>query len=487
MYWLAYVDEAGVHHAIGAVKIGEFGRDGAKERTRIPSQFEQLDDAFFSLGVGDDYYVGLNTLSDDTRLQILAALNDMAYDLDRFERARFEPVTITSLLRETSTTEVKGQLHRLAHGGIRLTEYSFEYRRRNPNDGEPIRFGFNVTPDSQPPTNIHVIVGSNGVGKTRLLNEMALAQLDPASLPADTAGQFIGSDPLLGDGNPFAGLVFVSFSAFDPQHRLANLKSSDPEFRYTYVGFQQSDEESDDIEDRPEQSKSDQVESAQVQRDVTAEFVRSVAHCREVPRRNRWERALATLETDPIFKAANVSNLVDQSTEEASETFRSLSSGHSIVLLTMTRLVETVEEKSLVVIDEPEAHLHPPLLSAFVRSLSDLLVDRNGVAILATHSPVVLQEVPESCVWKLRRHGAVTNILRPEIETFGENVGVLTREVFGLEVTDSGFHHLLSQAVREHGSYEAVVEAFNGQLGGEARALLRAMVANKAADDAGPA
>jgi predicted ATPase len=487
MYWLTYVDEAGARHAIGAVKIGEFGRNETKERTRIPPEFEQLDDAFFSLGPGDDYYVGLNTLSDDTRLQILAALNDMAYDLDRFERAQFEPVTITSLLREMSTTEVKGQLHRLAHGGIRLTEYSFEYRRQSPNDGEPIRFGFNVTPDSQPPTNIHVIVGSNGVGKTRLLNEMALAQLDPASLPVDTAGQFVGSDPRLGDGNPFAGLVFVSFSAFDPQHRLANLESSDPEFRYTYVGFQTPGAESEDIQDGLEQLESAPIESASVQSDVTAEFVRSVAHCREVPRRNRWKRALATLETDPIFEAANVSNLVDQSAEEASETFLSLSSGHSIVLLTMTRLVETVEEKSLVVIDEPEAHLHPPLLSAFVRALSNLLVDRNGVAILATHSPVVLQEVPQSCVWKLRRHGAVTRILRPEIETFGENVGVLTREVFGLEVTDSGFHHLLSQAVRAHDSYEAVVEAFDGRLGGEARALLRAMVASKAMDDESPA
>lgn len=112
--------------------------------------------------------------------------------------------------------------------------------------------------------------------------------------------------------------------------------------------------------------------------------------------------------------------------------FGRLSSGHKIVLLTITRLVETVEERSLVLIDEPETHLHPPLLSAFVRSLSGLLINRNGVAIIATHSPVVLQEVPRSCVWKVRRSGRVTEVERPEIETFGENVGILTREVFGL-------------------------------------------------------
>src|SRR5581483_11473983 len=105
---------------------------------------------------------------------------------------------------------------------------------------------------------------------------------------------------------------------------------------------------------------------------------------------------------------------------------------------------ESVEERTLVLLDEPEAHLHPPLLSAFVRALSALLTNRNGVAIIATHSPVVVQEVPKNCVWKMRRSGAWVSMERPEAETFGENVGVLTREIFGLEVTKSGFHRMLA-------------------------------------------
>lgn len=55
----------------------------------------------------------------------------------------------------------------------------------------------------------------------------------------------------------------------------------------------------------------------------------------------------------------------------------------------------------------------------------------------------MLQEVPKNCVWKLRRHGTTLLAERPEMETFGENVGTLTREVFGLEVTEAGFHQLL--------------------------------------------
>ncbi len=124
--------------------------------------------------------------------------------------------------------------------------------------------------------------------------------------------------------------------------------------------------------------------------------------------------------------------------------------------------------------DEPEGHLHPPLLAAFVRALSDLLINRNGVAIVATHSPVVLQEVPRSCVWKLNRAGREARADRPDIETFGENVGVLTREVFGLEVTQTGFHKLIAE--RSVGrSYEEVLDLFSQQLGAEGRGLARAL------------
>ena len=47
----------------------------------------------------------------------------------------------------------------------------------------------------------------------------------------------------------------------------------------------------------------------------------------------------------------------DDESAEVVKIFKDLSSGHKIVLLTLTRLVEKVEEKTLVLIDEPEAHL----------------------------------------------------------------------------------------------------------------------------------
>ena len=218
--------------------------------------------------------------------------------------------------------------------------------------------------------------------------------------------------------------------------------------------------------------------------ELAIDFRRSLSRCRNGLKAERWRDAVRTLETDDLFAEADVTALLAESpgpnwNERTQALFERLSSGHAIILLTVTRLVELVDEKTLVLLDEPEGHLHPPLLSAFVRCLSDLLVKRNGVAIIASHSPVVLQEVPQSCAWKLRRSRGVSVAERPTLETFGENVGLLTREVFGLEVTRAGFHQLLRRAVDEGRSYDAVVDYFKDQLGVEARAIVQAMIAER--------
>lgn len=78
-------------------------------------------------------------------------------------------------------------------------------------------------------------------------------------------------------------------------------------------------------------------------------------------------------------------------------------------------------------------------------------------------------------MWKLLRHGDQFTAHRPAIETFGENVGFLTHEVFGLEVTDTGFHRNLSRTVNDGLSYQEILEHFRGRLGGEARIIARSL------------
>ena len=307
-----------------------------------------------------------------------------------------------------------------------------------------------------------------------LLNAMTRALVLPEENPEDD-GIFTSTDDFITENHdsPFANVVSVTFSAFDDFAVVREPRNVSKSIRYSNVGLRKR------IKDKNDKW----VTITREPKDLAEEFSSSARLCVTGYRAARWQRALTTLQADPIFAEAQVAGLVDVEdnlfARRARRIFRKLSSGHKIVLLTITKLVEKVEEKTLILVDEPEAHLHPPLLSAFVRAwccslglstpslrlrgsndskfqqipghplsihLCSLLINRNGVAIVATHSPVVLQEVPVSCVWKIVRHGLAARADRPEIETFAENVGVLTREVFGLELTRSGFHKMLTEA-----------------------------------------
>lgn len=474
-FTLVIFDEAGSRHQAGSVKIAHMGLKPAaviapgQRAPQLPDEFDGLGEAYFSLGQGEDYYETLNKLSQEIRERVLIGLRDCAYNLEIFQQARDEPSMNTSLLRGVSAAAVEGRLHRLTQGNAELTEFYFQYTLPQAQGIQPPTLIFEVKPESEPPTNVHVLIGRNGVGKTRAMRYLIEALLGRQPEDALGAPQVI----LLSEDRAeesFAGLVLISFSAFDDYDLLPQREDRIPAAQ---VGLRQW-------------IIADDMEQAvfKTPADLAVDFRKSLERCRGGLRAERWRAAVATLESDDLFAEANVTSLLDLSNEgwaEAAEhLFSLLSSGHAIVLLTITRLVELVDEKTLVLLDEPEAHLHPPLLAAFIRCLSDLLVKRNGVAIVATHSPVVLQEAPRLCAWKLRRSGVVSVAERPTIETFGENIGILTREVFGLEVTRAGFHNLLHVAVNTLGlNYEAVVDRFGGQLGAEARAIVHGLIAER--------
>lgn len=466
LFQLAYCDPEGLWHRIGAVKIGQFNMVPKQRSPEIPTDFDMLDERFFSLGQDVSYYERLNNLGEEIRDKILSGLNDIALDSELYEKAIEERVTKISLFRSVTPSSIKGQFRRLAQGIVELSHFEFVYTAPV-NKGSiypPLTVTFKVRPESNPPSNIHVIIGRNAVGKTHLLNNMIKCLLSE-EISESKNGFFTFAN----NEDIFANLVFVTFSAFDDNDPLPERKDKTKGIQFSYIGLKRV---------RKGEESSQAPKSPRI---LKNEFVKSVEACRRGSKNERWKNALQILESDPIFREAEIANIAEilDETEfisNASSLFDKLSSGHKVVLLSITRLIESVEEKSLVLIDEPEAHLHPPLLSAFIRALSILLTQRNGVAIIATHSPVVLQEVPKSCIWKLRRSGFNAIAERLELESFGENVGILTREVFGLEVTYSGFHKLLSDKVQSGMSYDEILEFFNNELGMESKAIIRTLI-----------
>lgn len=472
-------------HEVGEVKIGCRGlRPGSAvapgvRAPHLDQEFIELPEGYFSLGQGENYYEVLATLSVAERSAILNALRDIAYDLPLFESFQNEEVMHESLLRYVSAVNVRTRLHRLAMGDATLSRYAFKYifpDSESLHSPPPIA-DFIVEPESVPPTNVHVIIGRNGVGKTRFMQGLGRSLLgfshDEDDDPVGTL-VFEGDQDILNPQAGFSGLVSMSFSAFDD----FQIPTADSGVACHTVGLRRSASVSN------EQLEKAIDQSAKTPDQLADDFCLSFASCRNGLRRDRWENAVFQLYNDPVFSDANPLGLLEYDESEWKERShhyfkKRLSSGHKIVLLSITKLVELVDERTLVLLDEPEGHLHPPLLAAFVRSLSDLLIKRNGVAIIATHSPVVLQEVPAMCVSILERTGLISQVARPQLETFGENVGRLTREVFGLEVTHSGFHRMLKEASNSANSMAELVSHFDGRIGAEGLAIARGMMLRK--------
>lgn len=484
LFYLTVHDEQGNGHKIGNVKIGFIDQIQGWTRDQLPQWFEKLPQNFYSLGQDSDFYQNLvESLSGEMVDNVLTALGDITYDANRLAMVENERAFNTSLMRSVNRTSIEHQFKRILRHEALLTDYDFFYEKSANERYSGIKVEFKIEQNSKPSSNIHILIGRNGVGKTTLLNNMVDALIPGRGDVRDT-GFFAYTSPFSGvieiHDDYFAGVVSVSFSAFDPFTPPDDQLDANAGIRYCYVGLKKR---------IPQQGQDEW--GLKNKFDLCRDFTLSLNLCFAlIAKRDRWVNAVKKLESDFNFAEMDLCQLTNvyssdisenkhQFSEIASSLFDRMSSGHAIVLLTVTKLVETVEEKTLVLLDEPESHLHPPLLSAFTRSLSDLLINRNGVAIIATHSPVVLQEVPKSCVSILRRTRLTANIDKPETETFAENVGILTREVFGLEVSKSGFHDLLSYSVSKGNSYEEIEKEYQYQLGFEGKAILRALIAHR--------
>ncbi len=482
-FYVIVVDATQRRFPIGHVKIAraDMTSENAVTATNLPASFPGLDAPWFSIGQTENYYETLNELGDSYRDSYLSALRDVARSLPLLDQYASAEVMTRSLLRDIDTERVRSRFNRLANGNAALTSYAFKFKYPvdSRTNSPPPELTFEVTPSSNPPTNVHVLIGRNGVGKTRCFDMLSRAFL---GLPPREDGQSAGElgpvghqAPVVGKGHGFAGLITVSFSPFDEYGPLVS-SASRLEVKYAYVGLIR---ETADQTETSGRARTDDLQLLTIKGrpELAKDFLHSIGVCRVGARRRRWVSAIAALEADPLFEESHARDVIEDESDgwedRTMRWFRRLSSGHSVVLLTITRLVELVEEKSLVLIDEPEGHLHPPLLAAFIRALSLLMINRNGVVVIATHSPVVLQEVPRLCSWVINRVGHATRADRPELETFGENVGILTREVFGLEVLQTGFYRLISEA--SQAGYEQVLARFGTRLGGEARSLARAL------------
>ncbi|MBO9706699.1 MAG: AAA family ATPase [Caulobacter sp.] len=462
------VDSRGELNPVGTVKIIRKGM--MTGRPSLNSSFDELGPNYASLGAELDYYRNLKDIAGAEARDVLKALGDIATDPARRHRFAEDPGYEASLLRFSparAALKEAADIFNAARAPRERSAASLTFNTSTGGAGFSVDFDFEVRTDI--PGRINVIVGANGSGKTRLLANLAMAAFDSPEGGSERPWGTLKGNPFLSRVLAFS---YSAFDDFDVPGANANQRSAflgqDSSLGYRYFGLRNL------AETRSGNARASALKtSGQISYDFRNAVERAID---EEPA--LFVSLLNNLMEEPSFGSAGIApaRLDKDLRSQLDRIFSASSTGHKFVLLMISQLVAHVRDGSLVLVDEPEAHLHPPLLATFLKVLRQLLDAKDSHAIIATHSPFVVQETPARYVRVVTRYVNRTAVESPRTETFGEDIGTVSREVFRLDSRRGEFVSILQDLASRY-SLESLENLFEGGMSSQARALVIAIQA----------
>lgn len=513
-YRLYFRDEGSDNPVIylGSVKILRKNQ-ASSDPILIREPFNQLAPDFCSVGNSLDYYQRLNSIPRDARNEILTALHDVvAYPklVPEFEN---EAGWSISLFRDNSDwrdyLDEANAIYSDNFDSLPDIEMPFSFRPSGDSDALELDFHApepdfytgpyrRVGPTQKRillPKRVVVLIGRNGSGKSTLLSRIArIAYASPderTRSPEKDLGSF---EP---NGIGFMRVITISYSAFDSftipgmddrDLRQAALDTEKGQGRFVYCGLRDIVAEvRAELEQREAQQQTPQPSILSADSRGTTklksidqlgdEFEKLIVRISKENRTNLLHAALTPLISDPSFAQFGSSIPIEFLGDDPRAAFMGWSTGHKIALHVVASLVANATKKSLVLFDEPEMHLHPPLTAALMHAVRIVLEDVNAFGIVATHSPVVLQETLAKHVRLISRNGDSVKIEASRLETFGENLGVLTYDIFGLTATSTDFHQTLNLLAQSGEQFEEIDNLFTPGLSSQAQAYILSRIA----------
>jgi ABC-type uncharacterized transport system ATPase subunit len=434
---------------IGIVKILQED----EESTELPKFFEKLDNSFCSLGQTLAFYTRLAELFPENYLKILKSLNDCSYNL--IIRAKFKkhPGFEKSLLRSSEALMVLNQGNPFKQMGdessivnqsaldttVSFPKFTFEFQI--PEAFQPHKVDFNFEGINNARNRFFCIIGKNGTGKTKTLSQLALKLANN-----NKDGQFEPSRPT------FSKVIAASFSYFD------NFILPEPEdISYEFIGI------------RTAKGLCTKKELKNV---IWAAFSNLT---KDIDKRKLWAECVKkTLETNYLsFDLTELDALANKE-EFIDKTEEIFSSGQKIVFHFLTRLISIVDKNSLLIFDEPETHLHPNIIGRLLRAINDVMSEYGSYCILATHSPIIVQEIPSRFIRIIDRKDNVPLVYQPVIECFGENLSTISNSIFYANQEKELYKILFDQMIKDK-SVQTIEKEFNNKLSLNARLYLQAI------------
>lgn len=410
--------------------------------TRLRTTFKRLGPSYVSVAEDPDHYRTLANLGIEVAQAVLAGVRDAAY-----VRPRREPTHdgfTRSLLRFQPAREAyRDGPALLASLGVSPSgpsaapaqQLAFAFRCRPPDsEGQwthSIDIAFSNDPGRLNLRRIWAIAGNNGAGKTLLLASLARALSGLEDRDSEV------------DPRPtFSKIITVSYSPWDQFNRPLGGRSA--RTGYVYCGLRRLGRTTRRSDPRGPTTPSSTDLDLHGARKRAAKELWLVS--REPGKYAYWRDAMCACGLDregsPLAVALDGGDFVDA--------LERSSAGEQLAAIVITRLVHHVEKDALILFDEPELHMHPLLLSALLRSMHDLLCERDAFAIVATHSPIPLQEIPRRCVRVLDLSGSTTLTRIPDEQSFGATLGEIVATAFRARPDQRNWAVWLRELAVEH-------------------------------------
>ena len=369
--------------------------------------------------------------------------------------ADFEPTPAfrNALMRENGAQRARRFGRSWATGRLVNESLTFDYVGLIDGAEINVETHFAFKPHDEVPGRIIGIIGRNAVGKTRFLASLAT---DLVQISRKSTARLTEREERFPSGRPlFTRVIAISYRAFDHFKRPAQ----DSSISYVYCGIRN--------------------EKGGISRTaLVGAYRRNLNRVRDRGLQHNWTQHMQTILGDLSAHLKN--SLQDEIDGGAADdkTLSQLSSGQSILAHFVTALLAWIQPNSLILFDEPETHLHPNAVASLFLVLSDILNEFDSYAVVATHSPVVIQEIPSKHVLVFERENNVTIAKSMHLESFGESVAELTRHVFETISVESVYRRTLKN-LAENEPAEVVMGRFELGLSLNAQAYLLAQYGKK--------
>lgn len=126
---------------------------------------------------------------------------------------------------------------------------------------------------------------------------------------------------------------------------------------------------------------------------------------------------------------------------------KSFSSGELSMFFRFFRLIDSICDGSIVLIDEPETHLHPRWIQKYIKILNDIFGEYHCHFIIATHSPLIVSDVASECIVGLKQNNNIIEQYRVLEQTLGIGYREILNEVFRIDDVYSEYTKELNEKI----------------------------------------